>query len=272
MTEFLKLLFPQWQGSGTDKDLYYGAIEIRDAFLLENSYEQIDVSIDEELKIKNDILGYDSILLQLKKAIEVVLDHKPQRIFTIGGDCGVELAPVSYLNKLYNTDFAVIWFDAHGDLNMPSSSPSKKFHGMPLRFLLGEGDENIVRECLSKLISHQIVMVGCRELDSPEEKFIYEKNIQVLNANHSQTLIDVIRARRFKNLYIHVDLDVVDPKCFPSVMCPTKNGISLDTLMGSLKLLKKEFNLVGFSVVEYKQSDGSYIEKLREIVEFGKSL
>lgn len=272
LNEFLKLLFPQWQGSGANKDLLYGAFEIRDTLLPKNSYEHIDVFIDEELAIKNDILGYDSIILQLKKATDVISNNKPKKIFTIGGDCGVELAPVSYVNKLYNGDLALIWLDAHGDLNTPSSSPSKKFHGMPLRFILGEGDDNIIEQCFSKLTSNQIVLVGCRELDLPEEKYIYDKNIHVLSVNDLKTLIDVVRARGFRNLYIHLDLDIVDPKCFPSVMCPTDNGITLDNLMQSLNLLKNEFNVVGFSVVEYKQSYGEHIEKLRNIIEFGYNL
>ncbi|MEU0565103.1 arginase family protein [Nonomuraea sp. NPDC005983] len=33
----------------------------------------------------------------------------------------------------------VVWFDAHGDLNTPSSSPSGAFHGMVLRALTREG-------------------------------------------------------------------------------------------------------------------------------------
>lgn len=272
MVDFLKILFPQWQGSGTNNDLYYGAFEIRDAFLPENSYKQIDVSIGEELTVKNGILGFDSIVIQLENANSIILDHKPKKIFTIGGDCGVEIAPVSYLNELYKGDFLVIWFDAHGDLNTPGSSPSKNFHGMPLRFLLGDGDKNITERAFSTLTSDQIVMVGCRELDPLEEEFIYDNNIQLIPAGNLKALIDVIRLKDTKNLYIHVDLDVLDPKSFSSVICPTENGITLDDLIGILKLLRTEFNLVGFSVVEYKQSHGKYIDKLRDIIQFGYSL
>lgn len=272
MAECLKLLFPQWQGSGAEKDLYYGAIEIRDILLPVNSYEQIEVFTDEELSIKNDIRSYDSITLQLKKAIDTISNCKPQKIFTIGGDCGVELAPVSYLNKFYNGDLAVIWFDAHGDLNTPSSSPSKNFHGMPLRFLLGDGDKNIVKQCFSKLKPDQVVLAGCRELDTAEEEYICNKNIQVLRGNDFEKMADVIKGMGFKNLYIHLDLDVVDSNCFPAVMCPTENGIQLEILMRYLKLLKQEINVVGMSVVEYKQIEHTHIAKLIDIIKYGYSI
>ena len=57
----------------------------------------------------------------------------------IGGTCGAEIAPVAYLNNHYESDLAILWFDAHGDLNTPKTSLSGHFHGMVLRTLLGEG-------------------------------------------------------------------------------------------------------------------------------------
>ncbi len=272
MKELLKLLFPQWQGSGIDKDLYYGALEIKDTFLNEQSFEYIDVSMEEELAVKNGILGYDSIILQLKKAIAIISDYGPRRIFTIGGDCGIELAPISYLNNLYNGDLAVIWFDAHGDLNTPALSPSNKFHGMPLRFLLGDGDKSITGMCLSRLNPNQMVLAGCRELDPPEQEYIHSKNIRVIRADKLEKLIKIVSTMGFNNIYIHLDLDVIDPECFPSVMCPSEKGIMFHNLMVILELLKKEINIIGFSVVEYKKSYGAHIGKLRDIINFGCSL
>jgi arginase len=61
------------------------------------------------------------------------------------------MAPISYLNKLYGGDLAVVWFDAHGDLNSPATSVSQNFHGMPLRCLLGDGEETLKSACFSLL-------------------------------------------------------------------------------------------------------------------------
>ena len=62
----------------------------------------------------------------------------PDVVVTVGGTCGVEAAPVAYLNERYRGDLAVVWYDAHGDLNAPATSPSGHFHGMVLRTLLGD--------------------------------------------------------------------------------------------------------------------------------------
>jgi arginase len=49
------------------------------------------------------------------------------------------LEPVSAALARHGDGLAVVWFDAHGDLNTPESSPSGAFHGMVLRTLLGQG-------------------------------------------------------------------------------------------------------------------------------------
>lgn len=268
MSGSITLLFPQWQGSGTEKDLYYGAMEIKKKYLNSN-YKQVDVSVCVDLVERNNILGYSIIFEQLQNAVRLLLENDYQKIFTIGGDCGVELAPVSYLNKKYNGDLTVIWFDAHGDLNTPSSSPSKNFHGMPLRTLLGEGDKQFIRQCFSKLTTEQIILAGCRELDLPEQQYIDKNNITLVSIKDmigSSKLNGVVKEKGNKNIYIHLDLDVLDPDCFPSVMCPACNGLSVDNLTKTIKKLNENFNVVGFSIVEYKPNKGEYIEELKKII------
>ena len=267
MADYLRLVFPQWQGAGLGTDLYDGALAIRDAFLPVGSYEQIDVSLDTGLCADHGIWAYAAILAQLKRAVDCIARVRPGKIFTIGGCCGVEIAPVSYLNQLYDRDLTVIWFDAHGDLNTPESSPSTYFHGMPLRTLLGEGDEDILGQCVSQLVPEQVVLAGCRELDPEEEEYVNRHHVQRLGVN-LDPLMEAVNAMG-PNLYIHLDLDVLDPVCFPPVMCPVKGGITMENLTKTLRALKNEYNIVGFSVTEYAPGNGVDAEQLRDIIEWG---
>ena len=61
----------------------------------------------------------------------------------------------------------MIWYDAHGDLNVPEESPSGNIHGMPLRVLAGEGDSRLVNisNYAPKVRSENIVLIGMRDLD-----------------------------------------------------------------------------------------------------------
>lgn len=269
--ECLRLWFPQWQGSGNTLELHKGALEIRDALLRPYGFTRIEVGTDTGLAVEHDILGYGPIRRQLQSAVDVISRQNPERVFTVGGGCGVELAPVSYLNQYYGGDLAVVWFDAHGDLNTPESSRSKLFHGMPLRTLLGEGDEAIVGQCVSHLVPGQVILSGCRELDPEEETYVRRYDVPVLDGDMA-SLMDAIEVKGSTNLYIHVDLDVLDPVYFPSVMCPVGGGITMEELMETLWTLKDAYNIVGFSVTEYAPGYDADVERLRDIIEYGYGL
>src|SRR5210317_899207 len=64
----------------------------------------------------------------------------------IGGDHSIAMGTISglssHLNKT-NEKLGLIWFDAHGDMNLPESTPSGNIHGMPLAHLLGYGDPDL---------------------------------------------------------------------------------------------------------------------------------
>ncbi|MGY0038106.1 arginase family protein [Pedobacter sp. NJ-S-72] len=101
---------------------------------------------------------------------DIISEIHPTKISTIGGDCGIEIMPISYLNKIYNGNLSIIWIDAHADLNTPESSPSKTFHGMPLRTLLGDGNKQFKELLFSTIKPEQISFIGLRDLDDEPRK------------------------------------------------------------------------------------------------------
>lgn len=173
----LNLIFPQWQGSGDSKELFYGAQAIKQQ-LCNIEFSEVSVSLETKNDIQFGIYAFAAIHEQLKNACEVITSTNPDKILTIGGDCGVEVAPVSFLNKKYFNDLTVIWFDAHGDLNIPEESSSNHFHGMPLRTLLGDGNKNLTQSCFSSLSTKQIILSGGRDFDKAEKDFIKKNNIK----------------------------------------------------------------------------------------------
>jgi len=251
----LNLFFPQWQGAGIFA-LHTGARQLHEAIQPNMApFVSIPVSSIYTLTTQENILGYSQIKAQLMAARRILERDRPDRIFTLGGDCGVELAPVSYLNDLYDSSLAVVWLDAHGDLNTPGTSTSAHFHGMPLRSLLGEGDSALIAYTFSILTPHQIFLVGTRELDVPEGQFIQQQplsvtSVKTINQNGTGELISRIKSAGFAKLYVHLDLDVVDPKQFSSVACPTPNGIYIDNLCRLIVELRENFEIVGSSLLE----------------------
>ncbi|MCA9371660.1 arginase family protein [Candidatus Woesebacteria bacterium] len=249
----LYLYFPQWQGSGKTNDIYLGASNIKKELSDQFSFIELSQPENEELKTTSGVIGYQSVLRNLEKANKTIKNANPDSIFTLGGDCSVEIAPVTYLNDHYNSDLLVLWFDAHGDLNTPESSPSKTFHGMPLRMILGEGEPTLMENCFSKLEPNQVVLVGTRDLDLPEQNYVNNSEIEMVSPGvfDIDHLLSIIEKSKRRNIYIHLDLDVIDPEELPDVMCPTTNGLSFSKVQDSINMIREKFNVVGGSVVEY---------------------
>lgn len=269
----MNLFFPQWQGAGKTKELLKGARDIKEKYMDTEKFFEVLVDEEENNQVENDILGYYTLLQQLKAANSIINKEIPDCIFTVGGGCDVEIIPVSYLNYKLSGDLTVLWLDAHGDLNTPESSPSKNFHGMPLRTLLGDGNRQMIQMAFSQLKPAQLLMVGQRDLDEPEERYVKEKKVSMLDAEefalNPNGVIEEIGLKGSKNLYVHIDLDVLDFEEFPYVMVPSPGGIKSTILLDLLRNLTEHFNVVGLSLLEYTGSEEKKIKILSDIIEIG---
>ncbi len=251
----LGLYFPQWQGAGEHPWLEPGARRLRERLDGVGTWAEVKVPSLHPLRRESGMWGREELLGQLASARRMLQELQPARVLTIGGDCGVEVAPVSYLNARHGGDLAVVWFDAHADLNTPDSSPSGMFHGMPLRVLLGEGDPAFVEGARPHLSPRQVFLAGTRELDPPEARFIHQRELRHLPPaellSRPEALVEALRAAGFRHVYLHVDLDVTDPGELPDVACPTPHGLALRTLTAQVRAVRGALELVGASVVEY---------------------
>lgn len=258
---------PQWQDSGLSSELYDGAINLRNYCISKFgiSTENIDINTSKKPELENNILGYQLLKSKLADIQKTLNKNQPNKVITLGGGCGIELPIVSYLSKKYPELF-LYWFDAHGDLNSPETSVSKHFHGMPLRFIT-EKQDNDIFESFCQVPFHRISLIGARELDKPEADYIQAKEIRTIGINqkYQSELNDCIQPGKYA--YIHIDLDVLDPAEYKNVKCPVKNGLSIEVLEESAKLMIEKMNVVGISILENTETKESEIDKLHRILE-----
>ncbi len=269
MSEDVSLLLPEWQGYGMDSSVASGAREVAALFGL-SAFVEIDAPDDETLEVDGGVLGLTSIAARAKRTRAALDERRPPRIFTVGGTCGVEVAPVSYLNARYRGDLAVIWLDAHADLNTSESSPSGHFHGMVLRTLLGAGPAALVELLPRALTPPQIVLAGTRDLDRDEATFVSNAAISLLTPADAQVPDRVagrIRAAGFTRVYIHLDLDVLDPVEFPDSLMSTPNGLSRDNVAAIVRELASQFEVVGFSIVEFRRRSADGLARLAKLID-----
>jgi len=153
-------------------------------------------------------------------------DALPARPLVLGGCCCAHVGAVRALAARHGR-VAVAWFDAHGDLNTPETSPSGNEWGMPLRALL---DDRIVRP-------DDVALVGARSLDPPEVEFIEAAGVH---------LDDVDAALEGANaVYVALDVDVLDPEDEVRMFMPEPGGPSVAEVEEALRRIVAAKRLVG---------------------------
>ncbi|MBP2707510.1 GNAT family N-acetyltransferase [Microbispora sp. RL4-1S] len=227
---------PQWQGSlsPTAPRLVEGA-------------SRLAAMIPESRHIRVDAGG---TLADTARAVRRALP-RDGFVVTVGGDCGVELEPVAAALRRYGDRLRLAWFDAHGDLNTPGTSPSGAFHGMILRTLLGEGPADLVPS--PALRPEQVALAGTRVLDPPEADYIRRAGVGGLSTVDGNAAV-----------YIHVDLDVLDG--ITSVGYPEPGGLSPEALTEAIAELAARNEIVGLGITEYAPRDPRDERMLRRLV------
>jgi arginase len=130
----------------------------------------------------------------------------PARPLVVGGCCCAHVGAIRGLAARHER-LAVVWLDAHGDLNTPETSPSGNAWGMPLRMAIDEGSVSAA----------DVALVGARDLDPPELEFVAANGIDD----------DVTRALDGTDAaYIALDVDVLEPGAVPCFM-PVRGGPSV---------------------------------------------
>ena len=151
----------------------------------------------------------------------------PVRPLVVGGCCCAHVGAIRGLAGRHER-LAVVWLDAHGDLNTPDSSPSGNLWGMPLRMAIDEGS---VRAA-------DVALVGARDLDPPEAAYVAEQGIDA----------DVARALDgAAAVYVALDVDVLEPGAVPCFM-PVSDGLSADEVESLLRDAASRSRVAGLGI------------------------
>ena len=223
----------QWQGSAAPN-----------AQLLAAGAAELAAMIPADQRIRVPLTGD---LARNLAAIRATMPDPP--LITAGGDCGVEVAPIEQALARHGDGLVVVWFDAHGDLNTPESSPSGAFHGMVLRTLLGSGPASLAPRKV--LRPSQVVLAGVRALDPAEKEYIEGAGIAHVDVPSLASLPSVVAWTGAKAVYIHIDLDVLDPASFDAVGYPEPAGVTVAQLATAVRELTTRFEVAGMGITEY---------------------
>lgn len=177
----------------------------------------------------------------------------------LGGDHSIAIGSISGVSKHYE-NLGVIWYDAHGDLNIPEESPSGNIHGMPLRILAGDGDDKLVNiaNYAPKVKPENIVLIGMRDLDVGERQYIKDNNIKTYTMAEvdrygiKQVIKETIDYLKEKTDGIHLSLhvDALDPVETPGTGTRVLGGLTYRESHFALEFLHNSNLVTSMDLVE----------------------
>jgi arginase len=204
---------------------------------------QLPVPYPEAAVIEEDSLSEQSFALALEL---------PDRPLVLGGCCCSHIGAVEALAARHDR-IALVWLDAHGDLNTPETSPSGNEWGMPLRMLLDSGAVGV----------QDVALVGARNLDPPEVDFIATSGLGLGPDAVEAALRDTA------GVYVAIDFDAFDPSEVAAWM-PEPDGLRLSEVEALLAEVREERPILGagFSGLVDDERNGRPISRLTDSLGF----
>lgn len=193
------------------------------------------------------------ILKQTKAALELLHENTPEKIVTLGGECSVSVVPFTYLAAKYPDDIAIVWIDAHPDINLPYDE-YKGYHAMALTACLGMGDEEILQLLPGKFKISNSLIVGLRSWDEGMKERQKELGIKGLSpeevAADSSLILEWLKGTGASKVVIHLDIDVIDPADMIAGGGIEPNGMKINEVVRAINDIASEYDLVGLTVAE----------------------
>lgn len=179
----------------------------------------------------------------------------------IGGDHSLGLGSIAGASRFYE-NIAVIWIDAHGDINDHKTSPSGNIHGMSLAASFGVGDptlKNIYYEG-AKVNPAHIYIVGVRDLDPGELKLAKKLNLKLYTMekvkkeglnNILDGIIEDIKQSQVQGVHLSFDIDALDESIVPGTGTSLTDGFNLEEGKIIIESLLKSRLITSMDLVEY---------------------
>jgi len=195
---------------------------------------------------EEDLQDSRGCLLEAGGQIDDALEAKRLPVL-LAGECSVGLTTLPTVLR-HRPDAVVLWLDAHGDFNTPDTTLTRSLSGMSLAGASGQWNAGLTADVVPE---DRVVLAGVRDLDPEERKLLERSDVTVIGSSPIETLVAVKNALNGAPVYIHLDLDVLDPAIFPARE-PAPGGLAPEKLFDLLEAVTSDCELVGTEVTTFE--------------------
>lgn len=181
----------------------------------------------------------------------------------LGGDQSISVGSIAGIASHYhkrNEKIGVIWFDAHGDMNTPETTPSGNIHGMPYAASMGMGVEALthIKGFAPKVEGSHCALLGARSLDEGERENIRRSGLHVFTMRNIdergiRSVVEEainIASNGTAGIFVSLDMDFFDPIESPGVGTPVMGGATFREGHLAMEMIADTQRLIGLEVVE----------------------
>jgi len=168
----------------------------------------------------------------------------------LAGNCN---SCVGSIAGIHQADLGVIWFDAHGDFNTPETSYSGYLDGMALALATGDCWQGLLDTIpgFIPVAGNHIVHIGGRDLDPKESirfsrtgaSLVDAKSLQMRGIRKGLEAAFQRLKRRTQQVYVHIDMDIVDPVVARSKDFAPAGGLTVEQIVEALHMIKAHFHI-----------------------------
>lgn len=176
----------------------------------------------------------------------------------LAGNCNSALGTVSGLGS---AEVGVLWFDSHGDFNTPETTRGGFLDGMALAALTGRCWSSLSATLpgFQPVKEERAVLVGVRDLDPAEAEALQRSAIRqvsvssIRNSGASQALAPILDRLRgeIRRLYLHIDLDVLDPSEGRVNEFGAPGGLTASEVCEAIAAVSSELTVAGTAITAY---------------------
>ncbi len=227
-----------------------------------------------QLKLEKEFVTEVGAVLEVQhKLSRQIAEDRNSGYFpvTLSGNCNYS----AFGNLSGKNRTGVIWFDAHGDFNTPETTPSGFFDGTCLNAIVGNSWKAVVNNMndFTPVPEENVIFIGARDLDEAEAELIENSkcetvSVDELSGSKLNEQLDLLK-NRVDDLYIHIDMDVLDVNEFKANHYAVPNGLTVEQLNEVVKLAKEKIKISGIGFASFDaayDTDNKAVKIVEEVI------
>jgi arginase len=172
----------------------------------------------------------------------------------LAGNCNTALGTVAGLGGARP---AVVWLDAHGDFNTPDTTLGGFLDGMSIAMLTGRCWRALSATVpgFRPVAEDDVVLVGSRDLDPEEARLLDASPIRrvapAAASDGAPSLREALAPLAGRDVYLHFDLDVLDPSEARVNQFAAPGGLSLESALAVIAAVGERCRVRAAAITAY---------------------